>query len=823
MWCGVLAVSWMQVTRQFYAVEFSTSSSLMAFSASDNAPFQLSYDTSYGVMLWVKWGLPPSASSVVAKLDNGPQLLLSITQGTDGRWTVSAASISGLETVISSVLSTSVWTHIGVSVCSVTGLLSLHVTQWQGVATSYSTSTSSFKSLDPGHTTLTLGSGVVGQILDCRMSTSCLDLSDITPIVALAACHDQCPGNCFGPGDRSCNTYIQLTDEQVPWTLDDNYYQWARDDPHLQGHTFNSYSYSFTGWFFHTTTSAVVNIFRSQNIPGNCCTVGERVFTIFIFDGLYFAVDFNSLADHHNTLLITVRNTQSSILNKWMFVGASLSPALKSVCYAFFPEDGSTHCTTFPTPSTDNQMWGSATTSALFIGDPYYTKLTGEIADVRYYFSGALSVTEMEALYQAKIASLRVVCASMTSSFECYQLCTSCSICTSEASSDCPSCAPSAPLQGTKSCLCEQGFFPSPNALQCSPCIPTCLTCSEAFECLSCKSNAQLHQGICECVSAFIGSPDASNCISCSQGCVSCTLDKCLSCSSEYILYEDACISSCPSGFIRASNGSGCEVAHYPIPQLIVQPNNSLTIQFDKPMNATLNRQDISVNVTYQSDQLSVYWAAPLFTTNQTLLISLHFAKQYIPSDTVVLFIFKAPDKVIDFQNLGIKEPVLNGTLFAVGSPPSNNSSLLQSSLTQQTTAVAAGALAANLVSSAFSGSLVSILTTFSQFQLIAYLCLSPVPISEHFAEALAAININIMLPNPLINILYRNYSSQASSSTAVKIGIDTTLLLPNIVSIVSISLLVLLTYVPLKLGAMLGLEAFSPYCERALLAFKCP
>ena len=129
----VLSLSWLPVTKQLYSVEFSATSSPLTLSASTDALFQLSYDSSYTLVMWVKWGLPPTATSVVAQLTTGFQPRLSVTQGTDGRRT---ASSSGLQTISSPVLSTSVWTHIAVSVCSVTGQLSLYGTHWLGVTVS---------------------------------------------------------------------------------------------------------------------------------------------------------------------------------------------------------------------------------------------------------------------------------------------------------------------------------------------------------------------------------------------------------------------------------------------------------------------------------------------------------------------------------------------------------------------------------------------------------------------------------------------------------------------------------------------------------------
>ena len=115
--CLAMCMALMQVTKLQYSVEFTATSTPLVLAASSDTLFQLSFDTSYALVIWVKWAIPPTAASVVAQIKNSASVRMSVTQGTDGRWTASAESTSGLVNVNSPVLSTSVWTHIGVSVC----------------------------------------------------------------------------------------------------------------------------------------------------------------------------------------------------------------------------------------------------------------------------------------------------------------------------------------------------------------------------------------------------------------------------------------------------------------------------------------------------------------------------------------------------------------------------------------------------------------------------------------------------------------------------------------------------------------------------------
>lgn len=150
-----------------------------------------------------------------------------------------------------------------------------------------------------------------------------------------------------------------------------------------------------------------------------------------------------------------------------MFVGVSFSPTLISVCYAIHPDDLSTHSATFTPPNSSNQMWGAASTSALYIdGDQYYNGVIGEIADGRYYFTSALSVVEMEGLFQTQKASFGVGCAYMTSVFKCFS--------------------------------CHSGYFLD-GASQCQLCNACCLSCTGPgnMSCSGCAPPCQLEAGVC--------------------------------------------------------------------------------------------------------------------------------------------------------------------------------------------------------------------------------------------------------------------------------------------------------------------------------------
>lgn len=497
--CPLLALALLQVTNPLYSVEFSASSSSLAFSASSDVLYQLSYENSYSLVLWVKLEEVPTASTVVAQLTSPGQSLLQISQGTDGVWKASAGQII----LSSSVYSVSVWTHVAVSMCSALSLLSLYVTQWQGITSLFTISASTSMDYDPILSSLQLGAGMIGQLLDCRIGTICLDMAEVTSIVSSASCHPQCQSGCFGPGDKACDDFIQLTDQVTPQLMTGNYLQWTRDDPHLQHRSFTSTSYSFTGWYHQTASSVSRSFFRSANIPGDSSTSGQRILGIFETEAsvLTLAADLNSITNWYEKVELP------SMLDYWMYVGVGMTPTTLNLCYFRLPSLSET-CEIYARPGNALQ-WGTSAASTIAIGDVYYGGILGQIADQRYYFNSGLSTTALVDIFNLRRTQCGLGCNICASPFQCS--------------------------------TCGLGYYLD-GFTQCQPCNSCCLSCSAAGGCDSCAP---------ECPLSPIGV-----CLRCAPECATCdgrSHWNCLTCASGFVMQPQGsklCLVTCPSGYL---------------------------------------------------------------------------------------------------------------------------------------------------------------------------------------------------------------------------------------------------------------------------------
>ncbi|EAR98211.2 surface protein with EGF domain and furin-like repeat protein, putative (macronuclear) [Tetrahymena thermophila SB210] len=128
--------------------------------------------------------------------------------------------------------------------------------------------------------------------------------------------------------------------------------------------------------------------------------------------------------------------------------------------------------------------------------------------------------------------------------------------------------------QNDQFCSCKSGYYDS-GQLTCSQCKNGCVSCDSNGECQNncslncifcdsptvctkCKPLTYLVDNQCktQCNSDQYADNNQQICISCPNFCNKCNIDptKCQQCVSNYVLYQDTCLSSCPDGNYKDQN-----------------------------------------------------------------------------------------------------------------------------------------------------------------------------------------------------------------------------------------------------------------------------
>jgi hypothetical protein len=132
----------------------------------------------------------------------------------------------------------------------------------------------------------------------------------------------------------------------------------------------------------------------------------------------------------------------------------------------------------------------------------------------------------------------------------------------------CTSCLNTSLYLSNSSCVssCPVNSLVDYATMSCYPCLTPCLSCSvSANNCTSCISGYYFLASINECYTSCptpttVPSPTASfTCVYCTDSCATCSLlhNNCTACITNYSLYNNTCLSLCPSGFY--SNASACK------------------------------------------------------------------------------------------------------------------------------------------------------------------------------------------------------------------------------------------------------------------------
>ena len=463
----------LRLIDQTYSKTFLPTGSPLVFQASSDQLYQCTYTASYSLLTWVKISRLPSSPLIFLSLRNGVLPVLQVTKGVDGSYTATAAVdyCGGTVSVSLPGSAPPEWSHVAVIVCAA-GTLRLAVTPWQGAtATATTASAQGFLVFDPGFAELWLG-GLTGSVLDGQLLDTqffcgvCTTLSEVSAAILVSTgCNSKCVGGCTGPGDKSCNDYLQLSDEKTPLTMAANsFLSYKVGDSLLQDRTIAAASYSYTGWYYETeNVRGWRNLVRFQTITGNYGVYGQRAAALFRNSSPYLHSRFDgSTAPNWG---VADQPLPPGYFNGWTFYSFSVCNGAVTACYAL--HSTVTLACKSGSPTGGTATWGNTPNSAIFIGDSYYGGgIQGKIADSRFYFTACKSQAELQSLFDQRKAELVLNCISggpldcstcASGFYLSAGLCPSCNSCCSSCSgpgpSACLSCSPACVQTAPTTCV----------------------------------------------------------------------------------------------------------------------------------------------------------------------------------------------------------------------------------------------------------------------------------------------------------------------------------------------------------------------------------
>ena len=113
---------------------------------------------------------------------------------------------------------------------------------------------------------------------------------------------------------------------------------------------------------------------------------------------------------------------------------------------------------------------------------------------------------------------------------------------------------------------CQTGFYPDQSQQRCSPCPPSCSSCTSPSSCLTCDEGGVPVNGTCSqpCASGEYFNVTMRQCLKCSPSCASCKDGhSCTSCVGKLLLADDGrCLSSCPEHTVADQGTGRCKITH---------------------------------------------------------------------------------------------------------------------------------------------------------------------------------------------------------------------------------------------------------------------
>lgn len=286
-----------------------------------------------------------------------------------------------------------------------------------------------------------------------------------------------------------------------------------------------------------------------------------------------------------------------------------------------------------------------------------------------------------------------------------------------------------------------------------------------------------------------------------------------MQCLEQWYLHTSICVTYCPLGYEVSQTRCVPSDLTPPEPSLFVNTDNSLLVSFSKPMYMNFTASDLNLEVTdLDMHSYPVTWSQPVVLSNTSFILNLTLTQsQSLPSENQCSVIFLFPQQIRDFTGVSIVKSELTGQLYG------NSQSNRTRAVSYTTSTIAKGTIVSIALLSFLNGSPNILWSFLNQLQLISYIPLTTIPVSDKMVAVLTGLNIDSMVPNPFSYLLSEKEHAQKPLSYTERSGITTALFLLNTgLSMIFAGALVT-SFVLLYLLSKVGTARFSHSIEDLL------
>lgn len=279
----------------------------------------------------------------------------------------------------------------------------------------------------------------------------------------------------------------------------------------------------------------------------------------------------------------------------------------------------------------------------------------------------------------------------------------------------------------------------------CSLCLDDlCDSCSQPDLCTQCKGNSSFNAvGLCECDKGFTNHSSHckicengyvlnNNCIKCTERCDFCGPEGCLNCTANSEIQNGVC--ACNLGY--AENNGLCSFVEFTV-SLFVSIDNFIYLDFSHSLKSNLSENDLELSIMSKQVNLILSQYTP---KRYVIKPKINFSLQ---NETIGRIDFLR--KIISINNGLLKENYLNFVLYQQKEP--QTSSVMKSFKSFSTKVIYYGTYCATSMI-LVNPTPASLWSFINSIQMLVYLYLFEIPLSDRFSGYLRGLKHYNMFPN---------------------------------------------------------------------------